>query len=1072
VLANDVTGGFALRFLACRAALFACLSLCAAIMLQAQQLPIKRYTTDDGLPHNSINKIVRDLRGFLWFCTGDGLSRFDGYTFTNYSTEQGLPHRVVTDFLETRAGEYWVGTYGGLVRFNPGAPPDRRVVVADKLEQATSMFAMLRPSNEATSAPAVTALFEDRDGTIWCGAQQGLYRVKREGPHFVLSPVEVGLPLSWPEGRIVSRVLEDRYGSLWIATPSGLYRRWPDGTFAHYTKRDGLPDEYLHDLLEDHQGQLWAGTRYGGFFRFNVDNTANPPKIARVYSTRDGLPTNWVFQLFESSDRHFWIASNRGLIAFAPETEGHSEAFHRYSEGNGLSYFDVTAANEDTGGNLWLGTNTAGAMRMERNGFVTYDRRDGLATVNSIFADRSGALCFRGDVIGHARAPGLQGANVDSIGPVQDYLHKRLGRLDGQRLNWLVPKAIRDLGWVGEGVTLQARNGDWWIGSEPGLYRFAAINRFDELKSAQPVTFFPKEEFGGNPVFRLFEDSRGDIWISSWSTRPLLLWDHVSEKLRDLSAAPTYHANDLPRSFGEDSSGKVWIGFNGEVARYDNGEFRVFSAPDGVPEGAIASIYADHAGRLWLASSRGGLIRVDEPKSAQPRFVNYTTAEGLSSNSIEPIGDLLVEDLQGRIYIGTARGLDRLDPTTGHFRHFTTADGLASGLFRAAFRDQNGGLWFGTSGGLSHFIPGRDERAETPPPILISNLSIAGAEHFVSAVGEREILLPELRSDQNQLQIDFVGLNFVPGEALRYQYKLEGADKDWSAPTYQRTVNYARLAPGRYRFLVQAINLDGLASSKPAVISFRILPPLWARWWSITSAAIALTFVFYGLYRYRVARLLELERVRTRIATDLHDDIGAGLSRIAVLSEVARHEASGPTVNDRLSVIASASRELVDSMSDIVWAINPQRDQLHDLTQRMRRFASDVFTSRNIEFRFSGPDDEHPLKVSADVRRQIFLIFKECINNIVRHSGSGSAEIELNVEDRFLRLTMKDDGHGFNPADISEGNGLANMRARMEMMGGKFHLMSANGRGTKISLEVPLKATINEHNGRLGERRK
>jgi len=159
-------------------------------------------------------------------------------------------------------------------------------------------------------------------------------------------------------------------------------------------------------------------------------------------------------------------------------------------------------------------------------------------------------------------------------------------------------------------------------------------------------------------------------------------------------------------------------------------------------------------------------------------------------------------------------------------------------------------------------------------------------------------------------------------------------------------------------------------------------------------------------------------------------------------------------------------------MSDIDWAINPQRDQLHDLTQRMRRFASDVFTSRNIEFRFSGPDDEHPLKVSADVRRQIFLIFKECINNIVRHSGSSSAEIELNVEDGFLRLTMKDDGHGFNPADVSEGNGLANMRARMEMMGGKFHLKSANGRGTKISLEVPLKATINEPNGRLGERRK
>ncbi len=1072
MLANDVTGGLAVRPLACGAALLVCLSLCTAIMLHAEQLPIKRYTTDDGLPHNSINKIVRDSRGFLWFCTGDGLSRYDGYTFTNYGTDQGLPHRVVTDFLETREGEYWVGTYGGLVHFNPEAPPNPRVIFSHETDSRTApMFTVIVPREEYTHSRAVTALLEDHNGAIWCGTQKGLFLVERADTHFNLRPVDVGL-VNLPEGQIVSDLLEDRYHSLLVATPCGLYRRWPDGTSARYTKRDGLPDEYLHDLLEDHVGQIWVGTRYGGFFRLTADSTHSPPKITRVYSTRDGLPTNWVFQLFESSEHQFWIASNVGLIRFVPERDGQGPEFHAYSGKNGVSYYDVTAANEDTAGNLWLGTNVAGAMRLERNGFITYDKRDGIDVVNSVFADRSGDLCLRGVVVVDQNTSVFEGGKLDLFGPSREYHYTRLGQFDGQRFIWFLPSVMRELSWVAEGVALQTRNGEWWLGSE-GLYRFAATRRFDEIRLARPLTVLSKKEFGGNPAFRLFEDSSGNIWISAMSTRPLMLWDHATSQLRELSTTPGYPLQDnLPRSFGEDHAGKVWVGFNGQIARYEKGSFALFSANEGLPPGVITSIYADHAGRLWLASSRSGLIRVDEPEAARPTFINYTTEQGLSSNSTEPEGDLLVEDLQGRVYIGTARGLDRLDPKTGHFRHFTTADGLATGSFRAAFRDKDGGLWFGTTGGLSHFTPATYELSERPPPVSISGLSVAGAKHFVSALGGSEIILSDLRSDQNQLQIDFVGLNFEPGEVLSYQYKLEGADDGWSAPTSQRTVSYARLAPGHYRFMVRAMNLDGLVSSKPAVVSFSILPPLWARWWSITLAAITLTFISYALYRYRVARLLELERVRTRIATDLHDDIGAGLSRIAVLSEVARHQSGDSAVNDRLSVIASASRELVDSMSDIVWAVNPQRDQLHDLTQRMRRFASDVFTSRNIEFRFSAPSDEHPLKVSADVRRQVFLIFKECLNNVVRHSGCAKAEIDLRIENGSLLLTTKDDGRGFNPANVSEGNGLASIRARVKMMGGRFQLNSANGLGTTISLEVPPRATINEHNGRLGERRK
>src|SRR5262249_16909562 len=205
------------------------------------------------------------------------------------------------------------------------------------------------------------------------------------------------------------------------------------------------------------------------------------------------------------------------------------------------------------------------------------------------------------------------------------------------------------------------------------------------------------------------------------------------------------------------------------------------------------------------------------------RLVSCTTARRHSSDSTDACPEqLIAEDVQGRIYIGTGRGLDRLDPATGHFKHFTTADGLAPGSIKSCFRDRYGGLWFGTSGGLSHFSPAPDESTEAPPSILISDLRVAGSPQFISAPPPTANLLPDLAADQNQLQIDFTGLNFAPGDVPRYQYKVEGAGEDWSAPTEQRSVNY-RLAPGRYRFFVRAVNSDGVVSSNPATVTFRIL---------------------------------------------------------------------------------------------------------------------------------------------------------------------------------------------------------------------------------------------------------
>jgi len=390
-------------------------------------------------------------------------------------------------------------------------------------------------------------------------------------------------------------------------------------------------------------------------------------------------------------------------------------------------------------------------------------------------------------------------------------------------------------------------------------------------------------------------------------------------------------------------------------------------------------------------------------------------------------------------------------------KHFTTADGLASGEVNVAGRDRDGALWFGTLLGLSRLIPEPD-RPDSAPPVFITGIQVRGIPQPLAEFGATNVRQLALRPNQNQVRLDFVGLGFAPGELLRYQYRLEGADRDWSPPTDQRTVNYASLKPGAYRFEVRALNTEGAVSPMPAAVPFTIQAPVWQRWWFLSASAIALATLIYAAYRYRLAQLLAVERVRVRIAADLHDDIGASLSQIAVLSEVARRKIQGANLDtsEPFVEIASISREVVDAMSDIVWAINPKHDRLSNLEYRMRRFACDVLSTRNIKLDFpawTGPGD---LRVGADLRRQVFLIFKEAVNNVARHSGCTHAGVEFKVVEDNLLLQVTDSGKGFDPLAYLEGNGLMNMRKRAADLGGAMLLESRPNHGTTLQLRIPL----------------
>jgi ligand-binding sensor domain-containing protein/signal transduction histidine kinase len=996
------------------------------LCLIAELLPIRSYTTADGLAADQINDIVVDSRGFVWFCTPEGLSRFDGYRFVNFGVAEGLPHRSVHALLETRSGTYLVATARGLSEFQAG--------------HGGNAFTTYLPGNKPFEN-FVTALMQDSAGRIWCGTGSGLFEML-SGHKFRRQPLPAPQP---PQERIeVSDLLEDAGHNLWVATTSGIYVIGKGGAVQHIASEDGLPHEWVNALLLDKQGRTWAGTR-GGLVLMRVGNEGGRVGVQQVYRDIGGEKGFNAQALAEGPDRTMWAGASIGIVRLLPDRR--PVVFQGLTRANGLIDRSVTALATDRAGNIWAGTEGAGVMKIQPAGFTTFREQDGLASdrVFSVLADGTDAVLAV--TVGSTNA--MRSVNV----------------FDGIGFHALVPKVIGDQStWGQQQILLQSRSGEWWAATKVGLCRFPPVKAAD-LARTPPKACYARD----TAAFRVFEDSKGRIWASAQSPQGdrLMLWDPTTKAISSLNNAISSFNKEgrgLVSAFAEDRNGAIWMGFwGGGLLRYDGRQFTRFTSGDGVPAGVVWALLADSSGRLWIGAGAGGLGLVENPGSAQLQVKVYNTtngqpAERLASNTIYCI----VEDKAGRIYACTAKGVDRLNPKTGDVKHFSVADGLAHGALTTALRDATGDLWFATMQGLSRLTPTAD-RPPAVPSVRIVDLRVGRDRYPVSQVGETRISRGDLQPSQNQFQVGFVGFNDEPEESLRYKYKLEGGDSGWLGPGRDHQANYPGLEPGPYRFLVKAVNSAGGESTAPAEVDFVVLPPFWRSWWFETLALASLAGLVFAAHRYRVSQAVQIERMRTAIATDLHDDIGASLSQIAILSELARGDAQlgQPGPNERLERVAKLARELVDSMSDIVWSMRAEPEGVDSLIRRMREFANDLLESQAIAFELRAPGPDTHLQLSLQARRQILLIFKECLHNAARHSGCTAVEAEMRVEGREILLRVRDNGRGLSNAAGAHrsngGTGIPSMRRRAESLGGAMQWTPGPEGGCTAEVRLPMR---------------
>lgn len=974
-------------------------------------LRVMRVDSSGGLSHNSVYAVLRDRHGFVWAGTPDGLNRFDGYEVRRYLYDPedpaSLSHQIVRSLLEDRAGNLWIGTDNGL----------------NLIDRAANRFRRVTLRRGESEAREVVALFEDSRGTLWAGTDRGVFRRVSGADGF--EPFEYG-----GEGE-PRDFAESPGGVVWALVLRGT-------------------ESKLHAL--DGPGSLNVSAAWGLVTSFAIDAQGRfwlkPPRPATVDASTNQLVPSvpgdrllTVNRVRLAGDR-IWMATDRGLC-HGPVSSGvgcrpidsAASWLHNYVR-------DVWV---DEAGAVWFGTYT-GLSRFDPTAkpFETWkhDARDPQTlsgdAVSAVVEQNDGSLW------------------VGTFGGGLNRIDRARGAVTRFRARPSDPFALpHDTIWA----LLVDPAGVLWIGTEDGLASFdPRTERF--LRHAIAL---PHDERVGRRTTALARDRSGILWLAA--AGGLCSYDPRSRTSRWFSLPRPQDARENIAGLVIDDAGTIWTG-TGAVGlrRFDpaSGRFEDFPrlTRQGVPLSSEGfwDLHPDGRGGFWVATGMG-LSRFDRETKT---YENFLPRDGLPASMIYSIA----VDGRGRLWLGTSRGLVRFDPEAkgvSRFRAFETTDGIAGLEFNrhAATRTRSGELCFGGIGGLTCFDPERIEDDRRLPRVVFTGIEVTrGTTPVAIEPFGRESI--ELRHEDDPFGFVFAALSFTNPQKNLYRYTLEGFDRGWIDAGTRRQARYTNVPPGEYVFRVRASNADGTWNLEGASIRVKVLPPFWATWWFRLAVAAAAAVLLYALDRHRVARLIEMERLRLRIASDLHDDVTSELSGISMMAEVMRRRS--PAAAEQLGQLRDRATALASLMRDLAWGIHPEHDTAGSMVRRMHSTGAMLLGDTPLSIHTDGLDDGTPLPMLP--RRTLFLIFKEALHNAARHAGAGQVNVSLRSTGGALEMTIADDGAGFDPESAHAGDGLRNMRRRLREIGGEMDIRSGAGKGTEIAVRVPLRpGDRHEHSG-------
>jgi signal transduction histidine kinase/ligand-binding sensor domain-containing protein len=959
--------------------------------------------------------------------TYNGLVRFDGVHFQVFdsSTAPKLRDGRVTSLLETRDGKLWIGhETGGLTTYWNGS--------FERVDLGSGW-----------PGGAVVGMAEDETGEVWLVDSLGIVMGVTDRTPFLPAGTPPGTPVGLPSmcrdaagkvwttyrgavtvvtrGGLTPVELDEppapyilylcpgRDGGLWVMTATTV-RKWRNGEWLSDLGACPWSSSYITSAVETRDGRLMVGTLDQGLY------IVGPAGQVEHLSRENGLPHEWVRSLCEDHEGNLWVGtSGAGLcvlrkakVVMAGPPDGWL----------GRSVLSVAPGRD---GQLWAGTEGAGLYQLSDGKWTRYGAKEGLSNpfVWSVLEDREGTL--RVGTWGQGLFAKLE--SVFTVSP----------------------------GWAGLQIPVtaihQAADGVVWVGTRRGLLRLDGTN---------------------------------------------VVWVHGNEG----ASFPDV------RTVTDDSAGTIWFGTTGRgLGRLKDGNVTLFTTQEGLASNFILSLYPDQDGTLWIGTLDNGLCRF-----RQGLFRTINKASGLANNVIGAIAD----DGLGYLWLSSQKGILRVSKDELH-RHadgesasvacleYGKHHGLATLACSAGFspswcRTADGRLVFPTARGIAVVDPREVEPNEHPPSVRIEEVVVEA--NRVTSAGRRQEAARgdsaalqdetpdtkwlEMAPDERRLEIHYTALSFAAPEKVLFRYRLEPLEKEWVEAGTRRSANYSFVPPGNYTFQVTACNNDGVWNATGAQLGVSVLPRFWQiSWFRILMGCLVIAAVAGVVFldaRRQLRRKMErlegeraVDRERSRIAQDIHDDLGASLTRILMLTQEGSGGAQGAeSVEDNIRQVHATARALTREMDEIVWAVNPEHDTLESLVNYLCRYAQTFLSAAQLRCRLDVPLDIPARLVHADVRHNLFLAFKEVLNNIVKHACATKVWVTIDLLPTELRLELRDDGLGLqgspaaeassNTEDsdrIASGLGLDGIRRRLTQMGGRFEVRNVEDQGATCELWVP-----------------
>jgi ligand-binding sensor domain-containing protein/signal transduction histidine kinase len=1006
------------------------------------------WDTENGLPSSTVTSIAQTPDGYLWVGTYAGLARFDGVRFVTFdpaNTPELTQARVQGLFLDAN-GTLWINTFrGGLTSYRNGVFrnewPDRTLFDFHTTLAASSsnLVTFVTQFGDVLQRDPMSA------GTNWT----------------LVSP---------PAGSRPVFQCADREGRLWFLTRDGHILQFAGGGFKELPDDGGLAGGHIYTLVADARGQVSAGAeneiaRWNGsqFEAMTPTNGGTNIRPLQLYPTKSGAMwvldgdrfrkmagREWVAEIaewhgllgpasgrvmgaHEDRDGGLWFNQyGNGLFHITPDGQ-----HQRLTTGTGLPGDRVGAWFQSRDGGIWVGMDYGGLARLRKRLFHVIGMAEGLParTVLSVCEDTNRAVWI-----------GTSGGG--------------LCRWENGRITSYPVGASESANFVFS-VYPRADGGAWLSAAEgEDLYQF----RDGRVQRAA---------WDVHGIKSILTDRAGRVWMGT--KNGIALWAGDERRILGTNDAA---APAAVRALAEAPDGTVWAGADdGTLYRCETNQLDPFQPRDALAAQPIYSLYADAQGVLWAGTFRGGLLRFKNGV-----FRRITAKQGLPVDVISQI----LEDDEGRLWLGTHQGIycvsrsalnacaDSLTNTVNYVT-YGRQDGLpalecSDGYQPACWRGANGQLWFTTTRGVVSVNPDTLNPEPPPPPVLVEEMRVDGEP--VAIHGKKVIVPPGYR----QYEFGFTALNFDSGERTRFRYRIDGVDADWVDAGTRRTAHYGPLPPGDYHFRVMGCSNGGAWNGVSTGIVFIVQPYFYQTSWffilavagTLGGGAFAARKIITAKYRRQMARLEQqhaVERDRARIAKDIHDDVGAGLTQITLLTELARREPE--RVTPHLDRIAGSARQLTRAMDEIVWAVDPQHDTLDGLMDYISAYAEDFLQTARIRCRMDLPVTLPAARVEAESRYNLFLALKETLNNVVKHAHATEVWLRLRIEPKTFTLIVEDNGRGFPAAAvnvaagiradrITAGSGLANLEKRLAAVAGRCEVHSRPGHGTRVEMTVAL----------------